>query len=613
MNDAKRDGVPNDELYRALFRNNHAIMLLVSPETGDIVDANPPACAFYGYEEETLRSMKMWDINILDKESVAAEMALALREKRNYFLFRHRLANGEIRDVEVYSGPVMIQGRQLLYSIIHDITDRRIAEARIKESEQSLRAILAASPIGICMVRNRTFEWVNDAMCRMTGYSMDEFRGRSTRFLFENDETYEHVGTVIYHQGWAESKFRRKDGQLIDALAQASKVDETSHIVSVTDITHRIRTEREQTKIGKLESLGVLAGGIAHDFNNMLTMILGNISLCKMYMAQDPSKAEGKLVLAENAIERAKNLTQQLLTFSRGGNPVTKVSSITEHLKNTAKFVLTGTGVTCKFEIADDLMPVAIDDGQMNQAIGHIVMNAYQAMPEGGSIHIRAQNISLDKPVPNLAAGRHIQISITDSGGGIPEEHIDRVFDPYFTTKDKGSGLGLAVCYSIIKNHHGHIAVESMLGIGSTFHIYLPVVEGEKSERKKGDLSVVKGARVLIMDDEETILDIVGDILNYHGFAVDFARNGEEALSLYREGNYDAVILDLTVPGGMGGKEAMKELLRIDPEVRAIVSSGYSNDPIMSDYRQHGFKDVIAKPFDIEELGQVLRSVISGN
>ncbi len=443
---------------------------------------------------------------------------------------------------------------------------------------------------------------------------MGDFYGKNTRFLFEKEEEYVRTGAVLYSQGWVETTFSKKDGAIIDIMAQAAPVDDTSHIVTVTDITHRARAEREQAKIGKLESLGVLAGGIAHDFNNILTIILGNISLGKMYMAMDPAKAQEKLALAEQAIMRAKDLTQQLLTFSKGGAPITKVSSIADHLKKTTQFALTGTGVVCRFDIEPDLLPVAIDEGQMNQAIGHIVINAHQAMPEGGTIHINAKNVTLHTPTPNLTAGNYVQISFTDRGIGIPEEHLDLIFDPYFTTKQKGSGLGLAICYSIIKNHHGHITAESILGVGSTFHIFLPVFEVKPVERREQeDMSIVTGGNVLVMDDEEAILEIVGDILEYHGFTADFARDGEEALCLYQEGAYDAVILDLTVPGGMGGRETMKELLRIDPAVRAIVSSGYSNDPIMSDFRQYGFKNVIAKPYDIEELGKVLRTVISGN
>ncbi|MDD3845466.1 MAG: response regulator [Syntrophorhabdaceae bacterium] len=484
-----------------------------------------------------------------------------------------------------------------------------------QESERSLRAILSASPIGICRVRGSIFEWVNDAMCRMTGYPMEDLHGKAIRVLFERETECLRAAGALQSTGYVETTLRKKDGAMMDILAQAASIDETSQIITVTDITYRARVEREQAKIGKLESLGVLAGGIAHDFNNILTMILGNISLGKIYMEKDAERAREKLTLAEQSITRAKELTQQLLTFSRGGAPITKVSSIADNLRETAQLALTGTGVTCRFDIAEDLFSVSIDEGQINQAIGHIVINAHQAMPQGGTLLIGAQNVVLENAAPNLAAGRYVRINITDNGMGIPEEHLDCIFDPYFTTKQKGSGLGLAICYSIIRNHQGSISVESTLGVGSTFHIYLPVYDAPFSgeRRNKQDMSDAIGGNVLVMDDEEAILEIIGDILAYHGFTVDFARDGEEALCLYQERKYDAVILDLTVPGGMGGREAMKELLRVDPMVRAIVSSGYSNDPIMSDYRQYGFKNVIAKPYDLEELGQVLRSVISGN
>lgn len=483
------------------------------------------------------------------------------------------------------------------------------------ESERSLRAILSMSPIGICRVRGDVFQWVNDAMCRMTGYPMEALKEKGTRILFEREEEFLRAADALRRQGYAGTTLRRKDGAVIDVLAQAASIDDASQIITVLDITDRARAEREQAKIGKLESLGVLAGGIAHDFNNILTMILGNITLGKMYMDTDTERAKEKLTLAEQSIARAKDLTQQLLTFSRGGAPITKVSSIADYLKEAARFTLTGTSVTCRFDIADDLFPVAIDEGQINQAIGHIVMNAHQAMPQGGTMIISARNVTLENGAVDLAPGRYVHISITDNGIGIPEEHLDRVFDPYFTTKQKGSGLGLAICYSIFKNHRGSISVESTLGVGSTFDIYLPVHDvptlGER--RNIEDMTTAIGGNVLVMDDEEAILEIVGDILAYHGFTVDFARDGEEAICLYQEREYDAVILDLTVPGGMGGREAMKELLRIDPMIRAIVSSGYSNDPIMSDFRQYGFKNVIAKPYDLEELGEVLRSVIAGN
>jgi PAS domain S-box-containing protein len=603
----------SEEFYSALFQNNHIVMLLVDPDTTDIVDANPAACSFYQYSYENLIKMKMYDINTLPKESVSEAMQQAKLEYKNYFHFQHCLSNGEIKDVEVYAGPVRIEGRILLYSIIHDITERKRVVKMLEESEISLKVILSVSPIGICRLKDRTFEWVNEAMCRMTGYSFDEFVGKSSRFLFESDAEHQKAGLVYKTDKLCETRHITKDGSLIEVLIQSSPIDDSAYIVTVTDITSRKDAEKEQARMGKLESLGVLAGGIAHDYNNILTMILGNISLAKMYMGKDLQKTQEKLVNAEHAITRAKDLTQQLLTFSRGGAPIKKVVAIDGFLKDVCQFALTGTAVVCKFDLEHDLLPVEIDEGQMTQVIGHIVINGHQAMREGGTILIKAENLIVGASADNLPVGRYMNISITDEGNGIPDEYLNKIFDPYFTTKQKGSGLGLAVCYSIIKNHRGHIKVESTLGVGTTFHIYLPVFEGHQHKRKsvEGRIFSSSGGRVLVMDDEVSIRDVVGDILSSYGYVIDFARDGEEALSLYQNNHYDVVILDLTIPGGMGGKETMRELLVIDPHVKVIVSSGYSSDPIMSDYRQYGFRDVIAKPYRIEDLEEAIERIIA--
>ncbi len=609
----RKNARESEEFYSALFQNNHAVMLLIDPETADIIDANLAACSFYQYSYERLIKMKIHDLNTLSQDSIFEAMRQSKAKNKNYFHFQHRLANDEIRDVEVYSGPVRIEGRALLYSIIHDITERKRAEERLAESERSLKAILSVSPIGICRVKHRVFEWVNEAMCRMMGYSFEEFAGYDAGFLFENDAEYERVGALRGTGKLCETQHRKKDGSLIEVLMQSSSIDDSTFIVTVTDITDRKNAEKEQARMGKLESLGVLAGGIAHDFNNILTMILGNTSLARMYMGKDQEKAEEKLINVEQAISRAKDLTQQLLTFSKGGAPIKKVVAIDGFLKDVCQFALTGTPVICKFDLEHDLLPVEVDEGQMTQAIGHIVINGHQAMPDGGTIRIKAENSIVGTSADNLPAGKYIDISITDEGNGIPDENLNKIFDPYFTTKQKGSGLGLAVCYSVIKNHKGHIKVESTLGVGTTFHIYLPVFEGHQYDRKNAEEGTfsASGGKILVMDDEDSIREMMGDILSSYGYVVDFARNGEEAVSLYQDNAYDVAILDLTIPGGMGGKETMKELLKIDPRAKVIVSSGYSSDPIMSDFKQYGFRGVIAKPYRIEELEEVIERVIA--
>jgi two-component system cell cycle sensor histidine kinase/response regulator CckA len=383
------------------------------------------------------------------------------------------------------------------------------------------------------------------------------------------------------------------------------------------DITEKRKMEEDILRLEKekMESISVLAGGIAHDFNNILTAILGNVTVAKMHSASEEKTSE-LLTEAENAISRAKNLTQQLLTFSKGGAPVRKRVSISELLRSTAKFALSGSKCRCRFSIQEGLQQVEIDTGQISQVINNLIINADQAMPSGGTITVCAENVSVESGDPvDLKDGTYVRVSITDEGIGIPEEHLQRIFDPYFTTKQKGSGLGLATSYSIVKNHDGVITVDSELGFGTTFHIYLPTFGNEltvKKEKKEFD----RQKRILLMDDEESVLEATSEVLAYLGYTVEVARNGEEAVGLYKKAldcmePFDALILDLTVRGKMDGRETIQTLLEIDPDVRAIVSSGYSDDPVMVQYGEYGFCGAIVKPYTVEELNKTLHKVLS--
>ena len=397
---------------------------------------------------------------------------------------------------------------------------------------------------------------------------------------------------------------RDKDGKIIGM------------ILVFSDITEERKIEEELVKVQKLESVGVLAGGIAHDFNNILTGILGNISLARIYT--DPRKIAERLAEAEKASIRAQDLTQRLLTFSRGGAPIRKTASMAELLKDSANFAISGSNIICQFSLADGLWPVEIDEGQMNQVISNLIVNADQAMPEGGIVEVRAENIAVgsEDALP-VKGGKYVKISIEDHGVGIAKEHLPKIFDPYFTTKQKGSGLGLATSYSIVRNHDGHIMADSKVGVGTTFFIYLPAssqeMPAEEAQNEK-DPAMGKG-RILIMDDEELIRELAGNTLSNVGYAVAVATEGVEAIELYKNAKasdqpFDLVILDLTVPGGLGGKEAIQELIQLDPEVKAIASSGYSNDPVIADFRKFGFSGAIAKPYRAEELSRIIHEVM---
>lgn len=382
----------------------------------------------------------------------------------------------------------------------------------------------------------------------------------------------------------------------------------------IRDITEQKQLEAERLKADKLESIGILAGGIAHDFNNLLTVILGNLSLVNNYVDKD-SKVHRWAKEIENATLQTKELTQQLLTFSKGGAPIKRTASIKDVVENARTFALRGSNVSYEFNFAEDLWPVDIDAGQISQVISNFVINANQAMPDGGTIHISVGNVESAALPGIIEPGKYVQISVVDQGVGIPKEHLDKIFDPYFTTKEFGNGLGLTISYSIIKRHGGYLIVNSIPGKGTTVTVFLPASTGKLESENVNKLFLAGCGRVLFMDDQPGVREVAGEMLSFLGYAVEFASDGEEAIEHYKQAQsqrnpFVAVIMDLTVRGAMGGSEAVQELLKIDPDVKAIVSSGYANDTVLADYKEHGFVGMVAKPYKLEELGEVLYKVM---
>ncbi len=382
------------------------------------------------------------------------------------------------------------------------------------------------------------------------------------------------------------------------------------------DITEHKKMEEELLKAQKLESVGILAGGIAHDFNNLLTAILGNIGLAKA-LCGPGDRAFARLAEAERATLRARDLTQQLLTFSRGGMPVRKTCAIEGLVREAAAFGLRGARSRCEFSMPADLRPVDVDPGQVSQVIHNLVLNADQAMAGGGTVRVSGENVRLvPGEVAALPAGKYVRISVADGGVGIPPENMSKIFDPYFTTKPKGTGLGLATAYAIVRKHDGHIAAESRPGSGATFHVYLPAAEGAVPAAEARPEPLAQGSgKILLMDDEEMVRRVAEEMLRMLGYDVAVAEDGAAAVALYVEARqsgapFDAVIMDLTVPGGMGGEEAVRLIREFDPDVKAVVSSGYSNAPVMSEYRRHGFAAIVTKPYSVTQLGEALRKVI---
>jgi two-component system, cell cycle sensor histidine kinase and response regulator CckA len=387
------------------------------------------------------------------------------------------------------------------------------------------------------------------------------------------------------------------------------------------DISERKTAERELLKAQKVESLEVISGGIAHDFNNLLTGIATNVSLAKMRVNKH-GPAYTVLKNAERGVERAKLLTHQLLTFTKGGEPVKAPTHLSTLLRESVDLAMSGSNVAVQFAIPQELWTVEVDRQQIGQVIQNLLINASQAMPHGGKVIVTTEN-SLRQPNGleqefGEQSTKFVKVSIRDHGSGISPEDQSKIFDPYFTTKAGGSGLGLATSYSILRRHGGFIEVESELGIGTTFLIYLPVslVESEDFSDRTGEFPVLGRGRILLMDDDEAILESSRELLGLLGYEVECAREGTEAVQLYKKvmesgKPFDAVIIDLTIPGGLGGKATIAKLLELNPDVRAIVTSGYSEDPVMSDHEKYGFRGVMHKPHKASELAWELHRVLN--
>lgn len=521
-------------------------------------------------------------------------------------------------------------------SLMREINRRKKAEAELSAEKETLS--IAFKGIGDGVITTDAAGKIilmNEVAEELTGWTHEQAAGKPfDQVLTILDETTRNgknpvervLSTGRSFQFTNHTILKEKNGRKRIVENSGSPIrNKNNKIVGVVlvirDITKIKQMEEERLKAHKLEALGFLAGGIAHDFNNLLTAIWGNISLAKMNAGGDEETVE-VLNKAENASKRAKYLANQLLTFSKGGVPIKRVASISDLIKESIEFVSGGANIHFKFSFPDDLYLVDIDGGQINHVIHNLAMNAIQAMPGGGEIQIHCENVKISKKngLP-LRNGKYVKISVVDHGVGIRQRDLSKIFDPYFTPQKfgnrKGSGLGLAISYSIVRKHGGLITVDSRQGQGTTFEVYLPASSRAMLPAEVHSAGTeVRGTRVLVMDDEVILRQLSSEFLTKLGYQVSTAADGKEAIDLYKDAFNDrkpfaAVVMDLTVPGGMGGKEAIQELRKFDPNIRAIVASGYSNSPVMSNFKHFGFKEVITKPFSLSELNHVLKKVLN--
>ncbi|MFT4729223.1 MAG: two-component system cell cycle sensor histidine kinase/response regulator CckA [Granulosicoccus sp.] len=523
------------------------------------------------------------------------------------------------------------EGRPLYRLLMSAIAEFKKNELALQESEAKYRSLFEQAGDGILIgeINNEGVAViidVNSASLLAHGYSREEIIGQPITTLDSNTNPETANIRVKTLQIAGKLKFEvantTKNGTSIVLAVTASMVtiaDKQLILYMEHDITDRKAVEEQQQRAAKLESVGILAGGIAHDFNNILMGLFGYMELAEMYLSQDHvTTAKGMLTKAGKESIRAKALTQQLLTFAKGGAPISKPTHIEQLIRNSTNFCLGGSNAQPTFDIADGLWAVEIDTGQIDQVVTNLVINADQAMIPGGSIHISASNIVVGKqsdlPLPT---GDYIRIDIADQGTGILKEHQNKIFDPYFTTKQAGSGLGLAGSYSIIKNHDGYINFETEIGVGTTFHIYLPASQEVVKDIEQAAVTEPTSARgkILVMDDQESMRDLIRRMLSHSGYEVSLSKDGAEALKKHAEAKasgrpFAAVILDLTIPGGMGGRETMETLLPIDPGVIGIVSSGYTTDPTMAKFKQYGFRGVVRKPYHRRQLLSMLHDLL---
>ena len=622
----------SEERYRAMIENMQDVFYRSDAE-GRLTMVSPSGAELLGYDRIDQMLGKVihntFYHDITERDSFLHNLKL----KGHVSGYEVTLRQKDGTPVPVATSSHLLYGEDGTYAgvegVFRDMRAHHETMALLTASEEKFSTIFRTSPDAIFITRldNAFLLDANEGFTAMLGYSSEEIVGRpATRLgIWLDPEDRVRFIRQLMEQGHVknfEARLRHKDGTSIIALASSSliTIDGTSCTLTILrDISEREAMQHERIKIQKLESLGVLAGGIAHDFNNLLTGIIGNISYAALLVGSE-HKAAARLQESQNAAQRAAELTQQLLTFARGGEPVKKTVDAVQLIEESLSFTLRGSNVKNELRLAGDLWLIHADAGQVNQVLNNLLINARQAMETGGTVHLKAVNRVIKKGDPlMLKPGRYVRITIEDEGCGIPADQLSRIFDPYFTTKAHGTGLGMTSVYSIIRRHDGLVDVTSVEGRGTTVTLYLPAVainSAQQAEREHGEMLQNSSGRILVMDDEEMIRDLAVVMLEETGYSVESCDDGAQAVELVTGAHeagapFDAVILDLTVPGGMGGKEAASQIRELDRNVVLMVSSGYSNDPVVANYSSHGFSGAVSKPYNMNNMTAELARLLA--
>ena len=636
---AKEELHESEALFRSLFERHAAVQLIIDSESGDIIDANGAAETFYGWTRERLRQMRIQDINTLSPEEIKREMEKARTNQRIHFEFLHRLADGSIRDVEVFSSKVESKGKDLLHSVIHDITARRLAERALKESEQSFSQLFELAPVPMAYASDvegyRGTTW-NQAWYRTFGYAREEADGKSGNDIglwvdpADRGQFIEMAKRQNYVADF-ETYLRRRDGSIRTCSLYARFIDKTNHRLLMAvylDITERERVERERQKLQvqlsqaqKMESVGRLAGGVAHDFNNMLGAILGYTELGLLGVSStDP--IYGTLKDIQKAAQRSVDLTRQLLAFARKQTVAPKLLELNETVESMLKMLrrLISEDIDLEWLPGKDLDPVRMDPSQIEQLLVNLCVNARDAIQDTGKIIVETGAVTYDgterdTPVEMLP-GEYVLLTVRDDGSGMDASTRSHLFEPFFTTKEmgKGTGLGMATVYGIVKQNNGFIDVHSKLGQGTTVEIYLPRNTAETNRATKTDEAQPTACgheTILLVEDEPMILNITTKMLELQGYMVKSAATPGEAIHLAREhtGEIHLLMTDVVMPE-MNGRELAKNLLSLYPNLKRLFMSGYTADVIA----HHGVLDegvqFIQKPFSVQKLAVKVREVL---